>query len=74
MSRSGRIRKKSSKLADFESPDEIDNISQTKKTSKTVRFAFLLPNYLDKQKWSTKNDIDRKEQNISYRHYFVIEC
>ena len=34
ISRSGRIRKKSSKLADFESPDEIDGINPIRKTSK----------------------------------------
>ena len=35
ISRSGRIRKKSSKLADFESPDEIDAVEKVKKP-KTV--------------------------------------
>ena len=34
ISRSGRIRKKSSKLADFESPDEIDGVNPIRKTSK----------------------------------------
>ena len=34
VSRSGRIRKKSSKLADFESPDEIDTVNQIRKTPK----------------------------------------
>lgn len=36
ISRSGRIRKKSSKLADFESPDEIDAVTQIKKPTKVV--------------------------------------
>lgn len=34
ISRSGRIRKKSSKLADFESPDEIDGVNPIRKTPK----------------------------------------
>lgn len=34
ISRSGRVRKKSSKLADFESPDEIDGINPIRKTPK----------------------------------------
>lgn len=34
ISRSGRIRKKSSKLADFESPDEIDSVTQIRKAPK----------------------------------------
>jgi len=34
ISRSGRVRKKSSKLADFESPDEIDQINPIRKTPK----------------------------------------
>ena len=36
ISRSGRIRKKSSKLADFESPDEIDAVNQVKKQPRVV--------------------------------------
>lgn len=34
VSRSGRIRKKSSKLADFESPDEIEAVNPGKKSAK----------------------------------------
>ena len=34
ISRSGRIRKKSSKLADFESPDEIEGVNPIRKTPK----------------------------------------
>ena len=36
VSRSGRIRKKNSKLADFESPDEIETVVQSKRPSKSV--------------------------------------
>lgn len=45
ISRSGRIRKKSSKLADFESPDEIDAVTQVKKAPKAVSTA------TDDEKW-----------------------
>ena len=34
ISRSGRVRKKSSKLADFESPDEIEGVGQIRKAPK----------------------------------------
>ena len=36
VSRSGRIRKKSSKLADFESPDEIDDVNPTNKKKRRL--------------------------------------
>lgn len=39
VSRSGRIRKKSSKLADFESPDEIEKPIVKKKPIKEVKEA-----------------------------------
>ena len=49
ISRSGRIRKKSSKLADFESPDEIDGVNPIRKTpkisvSKLVSQTAYIPN------------------------------
>ena len=50
ISRSGRIRKKSSKLADFESPDEIDIVNPTNKKapklSSQVKSAFQLLEFI----------------------------
>ena len=45
VSRSGRIRKKSSKLADFESPDEIDAVNQIKKPAKPASTVSFLRNW-----------------------------
>ena len=36
VSRSGRIRKKNSKLADFESPDEIESVQSSKRSRSVV--------------------------------------
>ena len=61
VSRSGRIRKKSSKLADFESPDEIDAVSQTKKLNKTVSIGHTLKRVKDwcnKNKYLSVEDVD----------------
>lgn len=46
VSRSGRVRKKSSKLMDFESPDEVENKYRRKSHAGIVPYFYFKTTYL----------------------------